>query len=70
MTLREYIKALQELEKQHGNKEVWYSVPLWYSSVEEGNNYEPVHYSPKVCRLADVSFGIIVNKNKKVVVIN
>jgi len=64
MTLREYIKALQELEKQHGNKEVW------YSSDEEGNNYEPVHYSPTVCRLADVSFGIIVNKNKKVVVIN
>jgi hypothetical protein len=64
MTLSEYVKLLQELEKKHGNKEVWYSSDLF------GSEYGPVHYKPSIHRLADVSFGVDVNKNKKVVVVN
>lgn len=64
MTLSEFIKHLQELEEKHGNKEVWYAID------DEGNDYLQIHYKPSVHRLADISFGIDVNKNKKVIVVN
>lgn len=42
MTLSEYIKLLQKLEKKHGGKEVIYSCD------EEGNRFDPVRYAPSV----------------------
>ena len=42
MKLTTYIKKLQELLTEHGDLE------LIYSSDDEGNNYDKVHYEPSL----------------------
>lgn len=42
MKLQQYIEKLQELLKEHGDLE------LIYSTDDEGNGYEKVHYNPSV----------------------
>ena len=42
MKLTKYIEKLQELLEEHGDLE------LIYSSDDEGNNYNRVHYEPSL----------------------
>ena len=42
MKLTKYIEKLQELLAEHGDLE------LIYSSDDEGNNYNKVHYEPSI----------------------
>ena len=42
MKLTKYIEKLQELLEEHGDLE------LIYSSDDEGNNYDKVHYEPSI----------------------
>lgn len=42
MTLKEYITHLSKLSKEHGKKEVYYSID------DEGNEFRPVFYSPSI----------------------
>lgn len=55
MNLKEYAKIINELVKNgKGNKEVW------YSSDNEGNGYEMVHYAPSVQHLDVAGKDVIV----------
>ena len=43
MKLKEYIKELQNIEKEHGG-----NLDVVYSSDAEGNSYDKVYYTPSV----------------------
>lgn len=42
MKLKEYIKYLKKLEKNHGDAEVWYAID------DEGNGYGSVLFGPSI----------------------
>lgn len=46
MKLKEYIKALKKLEKEHGDVELYYSID------DEGNSYDLVKFGPSVMYIA------------------
>ncbi len=54
MKLSEYAISINNLLKDHGDKEVYYACD------DEGNAYSPVHYSP----------NLLDHDGKEVVVIN
>ena len=44
MNLMEYAVYINEMLKKHGKKEVY------YSSDDEGNDFEPVHFKPSTMK--------------------
>lgn len=63
MNLKEYIKKLQELEKDYGDSEVW------YSRDDNGNGYQMVNYAPSIDKkgvISDISGNHFCNQCKNV----
>jgi hypothetical protein len=61
MILKDYLKALRKLAKEHGDKEVYYAMD------DEGNAFNPVVYLP--CYYDDFPVDDI-NVRKNIIVIN
>lgn len=56
MKLKDYAKLINELAKDHGDKDVY------YSTDDEGNDFNLVHFSPSVSDAAiNGKLVIIIN---------
>jgi hypothetical protein len=55
ITLKEYIKQLKKLEKEHGHKFVVYSID------DEGNDFKYVFYRPSSGYLLDKGNVVFIN---------